>query len=80
MAEEVTTGDWERDYKEKHLSFLLKRQRRSSLSESALHTGLVSVSAPFTELHGFPYYFLKREGMVIIIYRAWAAKFNPIFR
>lgn len=70
MAEEVTAGDWERDYREKCLSFLLKRQRRSSLSESALHTALVSVGAPFTDLHRYPYYFLKQERMVIIIYMA----------
>lgn len=50
MAKEVTGGDWERNYREKHLSFLRKRQRRRSLAESALHTDLVSLGAPFTDL------------------------------
>lgn len=61
MAKEVTTGDWERNYREKHLSFLWKRQRRRALSESALHTDLVSRGAPFTDLQISLLFFKARK-------------------
>lgn len=35
MAKEVTTGDWERNYREKHLLFLLK-DREEDLCLKAL--------------------------------------------
>lgn len=50
MAKEVTTGDWERNYVEKHLLFLQPRQGAGSLPESARYADPLSLGAPFTVL------------------------------
>lgn len=50
MAKEVTTGDWERNQTEKHLSFLQPRQGARSLPASAQYANLLSLGALFTVL------------------------------
>lgn len=64
MAEEVTAGDWERNYREKHLLFLWQRQGGRSLSERARHTDLLSLltRCPIHSLT-FNYYFVKQGRM-----------------